>query len=99
MNPTQLNAATRLVADSLTGKAAEFRDLLKKKGLKVRTRVAPGGGQVQVIAPSYAEPFTDDQKRTINQMAIDLGYTGVRGTEINVEGGDPHTLSFYPRKG
>jgi hypothetical protein len=61
-------------------------------------RVAPGGGQVQVIAPSYAEPFTDEQKRTINQMAIDLGYTGVRDTPINVEGGDPHQLNFYPKR-
>jgi hypothetical protein len=94
----ELKAATRLVAESLTDKAAKFRDLLKQKGLKVRCRVAPGGGQVQVVAPSYAEPFTDDQKRTINQMAIDLGYTGPLGHALTVDGGDPHTLSFYPKK-
>jgi hypothetical protein len=93
----ELNAATRLVANNLTEKAAHFRALLKQKGLKVRCRVAPGGGQVQIIAPSYAEPFTDEQKRTINQMAIDLGYTGVRGTEIRIDGGDPHQLDFYPK--
>lgn len=95
----ELNAATRPVAESLTDKAAHFRDLLKKKGLKVRCRVAPGGGQVQIIAPSYAEPFTDEQKRTINQMAIDLGYTGVRDMPIHVDGGDPHQLDFYSKKG
>ena len=93
----EINAATRLVATSLTEKAAHFRALLKQKGMKVRVRVAPGGGQVQVIAPSYAEPFSDEQKRAINQMAIDLGYVGVRGTQINVEGGDPHQLSYYPK--
>jgi hypothetical protein len=92
----ELNASTRLYAANLTEKAAEFRALLKQKGLKVRTRVAPGGGQVQVIAPSYAEPFTDEQKLTINQLAVDLGYVGVRGTPINVHGGDSHQLNFYP---
>jgi len=93
------NAATRLVAESLTDKASNFRTLLKQKQIRVRVRVAPGGGQVQVIAPSYAEPFTDEQKKIINQIAIDLGYTGVRGQPIRVAGGDPHQLNFWPGQG
>ena len=93
----ELNAASRLYAASLTEKAAEFRDHLKKAGIKVRVRVAPGGGQVQVISPSYTEHFKPEDSKKIRQIAIDLGYTGVRGTPINLHTpGDPNQFNFYP---
>ena len=43
---------------SLTEKSSEIRESLKSSGVKARTRVAPGGGEVQVIAPTYESRFS-----------------------------------------
>ena|ERR1700748_3445145 len=94
---SRLTAVNTIVNSMLVVRAQEFGAKLKASGIKANCGTTPGGCSIQVSSPSYAQPFDDDLDRAIKTIAIKLGFTGVRGTEINVDvKSDPHSLFFYP---
>lgn len=79
-----------------TQTAAHIRSRIKHAGIKARVRVAPGGGVVQVIAPTAEARFSDDDQRTIRFIAKCNRMTWVRGLEIDIEQmTNPAEFNFY----
>jgi hypothetical protein len=72
---------------------SRFRAELKTIGVKARLHVCSGGG-FMVEAPTFLEPFSDENQFKIKQIALRLGCSFVRSCEIDVE---RHTnpYSFY----
>lgn len=85
-------------AKSLTEKSSGIRESLKSSGVKARTRVAPGGGEVQVIAPTYESRFSKEEQKKILETAKENGFTFARGVEIdpNEYLEDKIQFNFYP---
>jgi hypothetical protein len=80
----------------LTKEAAHIRSRIKHAGIKARVRVAPGGGSIQVNAPSYEAVFSDEEQREIRLIAKVNGFTWVRGMEIVLEQmTNPSNFNFY----
>jgi hypothetical protein len=80
----------------LTKEAAHIRSRIKHAGIKARVRVAPGGGSIQVNAPSYEAVFSDEEQRKIRLIAKVNGFTWVRGMEIVLEQmTNPSNFNFY----
>lgn len=81
---------------TITEKAAHLRSRIKHAGIKARVRVAPGGGSIQVNAPAFGVEFDENAQRQIRFIAKVIGYTLVRGMEINVEQmTNPCEFNFY----
>lgn len=65
--------------------AAVIRGAVKAAGFHAKVRVAPGGGAVQVITPSYDARFTGDEIAAFCSAAISLGMTFVRQLPISID--------------
>lgn len=87
--------------NKLTLKAESVRDEIKSAGIKARIRVAPGGGQVQVITPSYETKFKESELRTILKTMEKNGFTNAQGIPIDVERQSQmiglEQFNFYPK--
>jgi len=76
--------------------ASHIRSRIKHAGIKARVRVAPGGGSVQVIAPTYETVFSTDEQREIRLIAKCNHLTWVRGLEIDIDQmTNPSEFNFY----
>ena len=76
--------------------AAHIRHRVKTAGVKARVRISPGGGSLQVVAPAYDAPFTNDEQREIRLIAKCNGLSWVRGVEIDIEQmTNPSEFHFY----
>jgi hypothetical protein len=71
--------------NKLTLKAESIRNEIKAAGIKARIRVAPGGGQVQVISPSFETKFKESELKIILKTMEKNGFTNVQGIPIDVE--------------
>lgn len=72
----ELNAATRLVADTHKERVANFRTLLKKAGVKAKIRMDKSsqfGEGVDVLYPGYPGHFSDEEQATILKIAHEVG--------------------------
>ena len=84
---------------TITQTAAHIRGRIRHAGIKARVRVAPGGGVVQVVAPTADAVFSDAAQREIRLIAKCNRLTWVRGMEIDIEQmTNPSVFSFYPSK-
>ena len=81
---------------NLAKEAAHIRSRIKHAGIKARVRVAPGGGSIQVNAPTHETVFSNEDQREIRLIAKVNGFTWVRGMEIVLEQmTNPSTFNFY----
>jgi hypothetical protein len=73
---TQLNAATRLIADSHKERVAKFRDDLRKAGIKAKIKMNKSsqfGEGVDVFYPTHDGHFSDHEQETILKIAHSVG--------------------------
>lgn len=76
---------------------AHIRKRIKVAGIKARVRLyeACGARWIQVNVPEYDVDFTEEEQRTIRQIAVTNRLTWARGMEIDVEQmTNPKTFDF-----
>lgn len=86
----------------MTGKeaAASFRRQLKEAGIKTHCRTFPadtlGPASVRISVPAFEIQFSEEEQRTIRQIALNMGLTLVRGLPIDVgRMTDPREMLFF----
>jgi hypothetical protein len=86
MNRNELKATTQA-----------FRKALKDAGVRCNVRMTPGRyNGIQVYTKVYGEEFSVEEQRTTRRLAVEFGFTHVRGLPIVVERDtDPFSHEFY----
>lgn len=77
---------------------AHLRKRIAVAGIQARVRMQESCGclVIQVFVPAYEINFTEDEQRTIRQIAVVNGLTWVQGVPIDVERmTDPKQFDFY----
>jgi hypothetical protein len=65
--------------------ADKMRQKIKSSGFKARVRISPGRDRViQVISPTYETRFTPEQIELFCNFALEMGFTFVRNTTIDI---------------
>ena len=76
----------------------QFRAALKGAGVScnVRKQVICGSQSIQVNVKQYGDEFSSADQRTTRALAVEFGFTQVRGLEIDVDRDtDPFSHNFY----
>lgn len=82
-----------------TQTAAHIRSRIKHAGISARVRVAPGGGSVQVIAPTAEAVFSETEQREIRLIAKCNRLTWARGMVIDIDQmTNPSEFNFHSGK-
>lgn len=86
---------------TFTQKVEGVRSKIKEFGIKAKVKVAPGGGNLQVVTPTYEGKFSESELKNILETAKEAGFTMVRGGEIDPERQSKLTgqqqWDFYPK--
>ena len=86
---------------TLTQRVGSVRSKIKELGIKAKVKVAPGGGNLQVVTPTYEGKFSESELKNILETAKEAGFTMVRGGEIDPERQSKlvgqQQWDFYPR--
>ena len=95
------SSSSSAIGGTLTQRVGSVRSKIKELGIKAKVKVAPGGGNLQVVAPTYESKFSESELKNILQTAKEAGFTMVRGGEIDPERQSKLTgqkqWDFYPK--
>jgi hypothetical protein len=83
--------------------AKHIRNRIKIAGIKARVWMQPntfGDNVISVATTEYNVEFTNEEQKTIRQIAKSNDLTWVRGLEIDVDlPSDPNQMNFYMPRG
>jgi hypothetical protein len=82
--------------DALTDLTKHLRNRIKAAGIKALVHKSKSGNAIHVWVPNYDVDFSEDQQRTIRQIAVVNRLSWVRGLPIDVEQmTNPKNFVFY----